>query len=78
MTPHSSFNQDFISFLLTWALSAAEIYTSEKSGSDETGQGTSEAPFKTVLRAMHHAGKEPFPTIFVDAKEEDKVRRMYQ
>ncbi|XP_037079738.1 asparagine--tRNA ligase, cytoplasmic-like isoform X2 [Pollicipes pollicipes] len=47
-----------------------EIYTSEKSGSDESGVGSAEAPFKTVLRAMHHAGKEPFPTIYVDAKED--------
>ncbi|XP_043214306.1 asparagine--tRNA ligase, cytoplasmic-like isoform X2 [Amphibalanus amphitrite] len=50
-----------------------EIYTSEKNGSDETGKGTAEAPFKTVLRAMHHAGKEPLPTILVDAKEEGKA-----
>lgn len=50
-----------------------EIYTSEKNGNDSTGNGTSEKPFKTILQAMRHAGKEPFPKIFVDAKEEGKV-----
>lgn len=47
-----------------------EIYTSDKKGDDETGNGTEEKPFKTVLQAMRHAGKEPFPTIYVDAKNE--------
>ncbi|KAJ3640976.1 hypothetical protein Zmor_027507 [Zophobas morio] len=45
------------------------IYTSEQHGNDETGLGTQDKPFKTILRAMRHAGKEPFPTIFVDGKE---------
>lgn len=27
-------------------------------------------PFKTIMRAMRHAGKEPFPEIYVDAKDE--------
>ena len=49
---------------------AGEIYTSEKRGSDETGDGSDKNPFKTVLQAMRHAGKEPFPAIFVDAKDE--------
>lgn len=48
----------------------AEIYTSEKTGNDETGTGTEAAPFKTILRAMKHAGKEPFPAIHVDSKDE--------
>lgn len=47
----------------------AAIYTSEKRGNDETGQGTEDIPFKTILRAMHHAKQEPFPSIFVDGKE---------
>ena len=47
----------------------AAIYTSEQHGNDETGLGTQDKPFKTILRAMRHAGKEPFPTIFVDGKE---------
>uniref|UniRef100_A0A1B6GQ09 Asparagine--tRNA ligase, cytoplasmic n=1 Tax=Cuerna arida TaxID=1464854 RepID=A0A1B6GQ09_9HEMI len=53
-------------------MSLGEIYTSEKTGCDETGDGTESKPFKTVLQAMRHAGKEPFPTIYVDAKEEGK------
>ncbi|XP_022900526.1 asparagine--tRNA ligase, cytoplasmic [Onthophagus taurus] len=46
------------------------IYTSEKTGSDETGKGTESSPFKTILQAMRFAGAEPFPTIFVDSKED--------
>ncbi|XP_047511016.1 asparagine--tRNA ligase, cytoplasmic [Pieris napi] len=53
-------------------LSLEAIYTSEKSGNDESGDGTQESPFKTILQAMRHAGKEPFPTIYVDSKEEGK------
>ncbi|XP_046749259.1 asparagine--tRNA ligase, cytoplasmic [Diprion similis] len=51
-------------------LSLDGIYTSEKAGSDETGDGTEGKPFKTILQAMRHAGKEPFPTIYQDAKTE--------
>ncbi|XP_035894922.1 asparagine--tRNA ligase, cytoplasmic [Anopheles stephensi] len=51
-------------------LTLNELYTSEKGGNDETGKGTAEEPFKTILRAMKHAGKEPFPTIYVDSKDE--------
>ncbi|XP_046623597.1 asparagine--tRNA ligase, cytoplasmic [Neodiprion virginianus] len=51
-------------------LSLDGIYTSEKAGSDETGDGTQGKPFKTILQAMRHAGKEPFPTIYQDAKTE--------
>ncbi|XP_034827945.1 asparagine--tRNA ligase, cytoplasmic [Maniola hyperantus] len=54
-------------------LSMEELYTSEKNGSDETGDGSSQKPFKTVLQAMRHAGKEPFPTIYVDSKDDSKV-----
>ncbi|KAJ0172966.1 hypothetical protein K1T71_011142 [Dendrolimus kikuchii] len=54
-------------------LSIREIYTSDKRGNDETGDGSESNPFKTILQAMRHAGKEPFPTIYVDAKEEGKV-----
>ncbi|PNF33268.1 Asparagine--tRNA ligase, cytoplasmic [Cryptotermes secundus] len=46
------------------------LYTSDKNGSDETGDGSEGNPFRTVLQAMRHAGKEPFPIIYVDAKEE--------
>lgn len=51
-------------------LTINELYTSEKRGSDETGDGTAEKPFKTILQAMRHAGKEPFPTIYADSKDE--------
>uniref|UniRef100_A0A2M4A203 Asparagine--tRNA ligase, cytoplasmic n=1 Tax=Anopheles triannulatus TaxID=58253 RepID=A0A2M4A203_9DIPT len=50
-------------------LTLSELYTSEKRGSDETGKGTADEPFKTILRAMKEAGKEPFPTIYVDSKD---------
>lgn len=46
------------------------LYTSEKNGSDENGAGTEDKPFKTILQAMRKAGKEPFPIIYVDGKEE--------
>lgn len=39
-------------------------------GNDETGEGTAEKPFNSVMQAMKHYGKEPFPTIYVDAKDE--------
>ncbi|KAJ8668950.1 hypothetical protein QAD02_000209 [Eretmocerus hayati] len=48
------------------------IYTSEKTGSDENGDGSVSKPFKTILQAMRHAGKEPFPEILQDSKEEGK------
>ena len=54
-------------------LYAGEIYTSEKYGSDESGDGTSEKPFKTILHAMQYHGQEPFPVIYVDGKSDDKV-----
>ncbi|XP_052793758.1 asparagine--tRNA ligase, cytoplasmic-like isoform X2 [Mya arenaria] len=54
-------------------MSIREVYTSEKLGSDETGDGTAEKPFKSVLEALRQTdGKEPLPNIFVDGKEEGK------
>uniref|UniRef100_A0A6M2DVQ3 Asparagine--tRNA ligase, cytoplasmic n=1 Tax=Xenopsylla cheopis TaxID=163159 RepID=A0A6M2DVQ3_XENCH len=53
-------------------LSLGELYTSDKNGSDETGDGSADRPFKTILQAMKCAGKEPFPTIYVDSKEPEK------
>ncbi|ODN03533.1 Asparagine--tRNA ligase, cytoplasmic [Orchesella cincta] len=50
-----------------------KVYTSEKRGSDENGDGSEAKPFKTVLQALRSAEKEPWPTIFVDAKEDGKV-----
>ncbi|XP_065223105.1 asparagine--tRNA ligase, cytoplasmic [Planococcus citri] len=46
------------------------IYTSEQYGDDDSGDGTSSKPFKTVLQAMRFAGKEPFPPIHVDSRIE--------
>jgi len=52
------------------ALQVADgLYTSELRGNDEAGEGTARVPFKTVLRAMLHHGKEPFPPVWVDVKE---------
>lgn len=51
----------------------AEIYTSESKGNDETGDGTKDKPLKTVLQAMRKAGKEPFPVIYCDSKQEGQV-----
>lgn len=45
------------------------IYTSEKSGDDETGDGSESNPFKTILKAMHSVGKEPFPQIYHDSSK---------
>lgn len=44
------------------------MYTSESTGSDETGDGSEAAPLKTVLAALRKAAVEPFPKIFVDSK----------
>ncbi|XP_066993062.1 asparagine--tRNA ligase, cytoplasmic [Anabrus simplex] len=46
------------------------IYTSEKTGCDESGDGSELKPLKSILQAMRLAGKEPFPTIYVDSKTE--------
>lgn len=55
---------------------AAELYTSDKNGSDESGDGSEAKPFRTILQAMRHAGKEPFPVIYVDAKVEGEVNKI--
>ncbi|EDW90384.1 asparagine--tRNA ligase, cytoplasmic [Drosophila yakuba] len=54
-------------------LTLGSIFTSEKKGSDESGDGSESKPFKTILQAMRHAGKEPFPTIYVDSKDPNAV-----
>jgi len=47
------------------------IYTSEKHGSDETGDGTAEKPYKTTPFALKKSGKiDTFAAIYVDAKDE--------
>lgn len=54
-------------------VSLGEVFTSEKNGSDEAGDGTETNPLKTILAAMKRFGKdESFPVIYVDAKAEDK------
>lgn len=45
------------------------LYTSEKFGNDETGDGTEKNPLKTVLEALRRAGSEPFPAIYVDDQD---------
>lgn len=52
------------------SLSHRELYTSESSGNDATGDGSESKPFQTIIAAMKHHGSEPFPTIYVDSKEE--------
>ena len=45
---------------VTESLSKMEIspiYTSDKNGSDEKGEGSQDSPFKTPLQAMRHWGK---------------------
>uniref|UniRef100_G1NCD4 Asparaginyl-tRNA synthetase 1 n=1 Tax=Meleagris gallopavo TaxID=9103 RepID=G1NCD4_MELGA len=51
---------------------ALELYVSEREGNDSTGDGTQKKPFKTVLKALMTAGKEPFPTIYVDSQKENE------
>jgi hypothetical protein len=49
------------------------IYTSQKNGSDETGDGTEANPLKTPLKALtvlaERLEPRPWPTIFVDGDE---------
>ncbi|XP_029566385.1 asparagine--tRNA ligase, cytoplasmic [Salmo trutta] len=54
----------------TGGLSVGELYVSDKEGNDQDGEGTEQKPFKTSLRALTFAGKEPFPTIYVDSQKE--------
>lgn len=51
---------------------SGKMYVSEKFGCDEKGDGTPENPFKTVLKVMRYAVKEPFPEIYVDSKDENQ------
>jgi len=50
------------------------VYTSDTRGSDESGEGTYRVPFKTVLKAMKHVGKEPF-NLFVDPKPDSDAAK---
>uniref|UniRef100_H2ZJB6 Asparagine--tRNA ligase, cytoplasmic n=1 Tax=Ciona savignyi TaxID=51511 RepID=H2ZJB6_CIOSA len=49
------------------------LYTSEKSGCDDSGDGSQGKPFKTILKAMMQHGAEPFPVLYVDGKAEGQV-----
>ncbi|XP_078076061.1 asparagine--tRNA ligase, cytoplasmic [Mustelus asterias] len=53
-------------------LSLGELYVSGREGDDAIGTGTKDKPFKTVLQALQAAGKEPFPTIYVDSQKENE------
>ncbi|XP_078376612.1 asparagine--tRNA ligase, cytoplasmic-like isoform X2 [Oculina patagonica] len=47
------------------------IYTSEKEGNDDSGDGSAQKPFKTVMQALRITeGEEPLPQIMVDSKAE--------
>ncbi|XP_028916357.1 asparagine--tRNA ligase, cytoplasmic isoform X1 [Ornithorhynchus anatinus] len=54
------------------AMTLGELYVSDREGNDATGDGTKEKPFKTGLKALMTAGKEPFPTIYVDSQKENE------
>lgn len=49
------------------------IYTSEARGSDEAGDGSYKAPYKTVMQAMRRYGKEPFPVLYQDVKPDSEA-----
>jgi len=36
------------------------------------GDGSEVNPFKTILKAMRHAGKEPFPIIYQDSHKDNQ------
>jgi asparaginyl-tRNA synthetase len=46
------------------------VYTSEKNGSDETGDGSEEKPFKTPLQAYRQHGDNVI--VYIDSKDETK------
>uniref|UniRef100_A0A914WAA3 Asparagine--tRNA ligase, cytoplasmic n=2 Tax=Plectus sambesii TaxID=2011161 RepID=A0A914WAA3_9BILA len=46
------------------------LYISDATGCDDSGEGTESKPFKTLLKGMLFAGKEPFPTFMVATKDE--------
>uniref|UniRef100_A0A8C7CJP0 Asparaginyl-tRNA synthetase 1 n=1 Tax=Oncorhynchus kisutch TaxID=8019 RepID=A0A8C7CJP0_ONCKI len=59
-----------IKYYSAFTFSPDELYVSDKEGNDQDGDGTEQKPFKTALRALTFAGKEPFPTIYVDSQKE--------
>ncbi|KAF7244057.1 hypothetical protein EG68_10483 [Paragonimus skrjabini miyazakii] len=61
-------------FLASFVLGGTQVYTSEKRGCDKTGDGSEEAPLKTVLQALIHLnGKVEADTrIWVDGTGDEK------
>ncbi|XP_065836508.1 asparagine--tRNA ligase, cytoplasmic-like [Oscarella lobularis] len=59
---------------MTEKLTLKEVYTSEKEGNDETGDGSEVKPFKTVLQALRSHGTEPIPKIYVDSKKPEEQK----
>uniref|UniRef100_A0A665W6L8 Asparagine--tRNA ligase, cytoplasmic n=1 Tax=Echeneis naucrates TaxID=173247 RepID=A0A665W6L8_ECHNA len=59
-----------IQHLTSRPLGGLPLYVSDKCGSDQDGDGTEQKPFKTPLKALMFAGKEPFPTIYVESQKE--------
>lgn len=52
------------------------LYSSEKHGSDETGDGTKEKPFKTTICTLKSSGDiSKFSDIYVDAKDEASAEK---
>ncbi len=57
------------------SVGSAELFTSESRGSDDAGEGTYKVPYKTILQAMRRHGKEPFPTMYQDAKPDSEAAK---
>lgn len=51
--------------------SFAELFISEKNGSDENGNGTEAKPFKTIIKAVEK--DKPFPTIYFESNDQWNV-----
>jgi len=52
------------------------LYSSEKNGSDETGDGTKEKPFKTTVFTLKKSGDiSKFSEIYVDSKDENSEEK---
>ncbi|CAF4355335.1 unnamed protein product [Adineta steineri] len=52
------------------SIQGTTVYTSEKHGSDENGDGSEGKPFKTPLQAYRKHGDNA--TVYVDGKDEAK------
>jgi asparaginyl-tRNA synthetase len=56
--------------LAACSIEGPTVYTSEKNGNDETGDGSEGKPFKTPLQAYRQHGENV--TVYVDSKDETK------